>query len=65
MDQAKKQASIYPASLQGKANGYRYQAYCFICEDGTNTRSRKKAEEWAEAHNLTEGHGDIGRKMFL
>lgn len=49
-------AEVYPASLQAKGNGYKYQAWCQICQDGTNTKSRVAALNWAHNHNEAEGH---------
>lgn len=52
----KRSAEVYPASLEAKGNGYRYQAWCQICSNGTNTKSRYMATQWAKGHNEVEGH---------
>lgn len=44
-------ASVYPASLAAKGAGWRFQAWCFECGDGLNTKTRKQAQDWQTAHN--------------
>lgn len=50
-------ASVYPASLLQKANGLRYQGWCFEHQDGVNTKTRKQAQKWCDEHNTKE-HGE-------
>jgi len=50
-------ATVYPASLSQKANGFRYQAWCHEHKDGMNTKTRPQAKKWCDNHNAAE-HAD-------
>lgn len=49
-------AEVYPASLPAKGAGFRYQAWCQICKEGENTKSKPSAQRWANDHNKLKGH---------
>lgn len=49
-------ASVYPASLEQKGRGFRFQAYCFRCQDGENTKTRRAAQKWCTDHNTAVDH---------
>lgn len=50
-------ATIYPASLPAKANGWRFQAWCNEHQTGKNTKTRRQARSWVEGHNAAEHPG--------
>lgn len=50
-------ASIYPASMPQKANGFRYTAWCKEHQDGLNVKTRPAAKKWCDDHNAEE-HND-------